>query len=200
GIRDDEPLDAKRRKLVDRLGRTALGHDLESISAFLGELSGVPFPDDDDMALRAARDNAMLMGDAMRAAWEAWLERECVAHPVLLVLEDLHWADAASVRLIDSTLRNLRDLPLMVLVLARPEVTTQFPGLWAERDVQTIKLGPLSRRAAEQLVADALGPGAKPAAVARIIERAGGNPFYLEELIRAVAGGRDDVFPDSVLG
>jgi tetratricopeptide (TPR) repeat protein len=79
-------------------------------------------------------------------------------------------------------------------------VATQFPGLWAEREVQTIKLGPLSKRAAEQLVEGALGRGAKPEAVARIIERADGNPFYLEELIRAVAAGRDDLFPDSVLG
>ncbi len=200
GIQDTDALDLRRRKLWSRLGARLHGPVLSHTAVFLGELLGSPFPDDDDPALRAARENPQLMGDSMRAAWEEWLTAECASEPVLLVLEDLQWGDAATVRLIDSTLRNLRDLPLMVLVLARPEVTTQFPGLWAEREVQTIKLGPLSRRAAEQLVADALGPGAKPAAVARIIERAGGNPFYLEELIRAVAGGRDDVFPDSVLG
>src|SRR5262249_11943311 len=159
-----------------------------AVSAFLGELSGVPFPDDDDMALRAARENAMLMGDTMRAAWEAWLERECAAHPVLLVLEDLHWGDAASVRLIDSTLRNLGELPLMVLVLGRPEVHSLFPGLWAERGVQTIKLGPLARRASEKLVKDALGDAA-PAVVNSILDRGDGNPFFLEELVRAVHGG-----------
>jgi serine/threonine protein kinase/tetratricopeptide (TPR) repeat protein len=200
GIQDSDALDLRRRKLRSRLAAHLDGAALHHTAVFLGELLGAPFPDQDDPALRAARDNPQLMGDAMRDAWEDWLTAECAATPVLLVLEDLQWGDAATVRLIDSTLRNLRDLPLMVLVLSRPEVATQFPGLWAEREVQTIKLGPLSKRAAEQLVVDALGPGAKPEAIARIIERADGNPFYLEELIRAVAGGRDDLFPDSVLG
>jgi len=200
GIRDGDPLESKRLKLEQRLTRTVGRRDLDSIAPFLGELIGVPFPDRDDKALRAARENAMLMGDAMRAAWEAWLEKECAAHPVLLVLEDLHWGDAASVRLIDSTLRNLRDLPLMVLVLARPGVNAQFPGLWAERDVQTIKLGSLARRSSEKLVRDALGPSVSAAVVERVLDRADGNPFYLEELVRAVAAGREETLPDSVLG
>jgi serine/threonine protein kinase/tetratricopeptide (TPR) repeat protein len=200
GIQDTDPIELRRRKLWSRVAMRLTGVALKHTAVFLGELLGSPFPDDDDPALRAARENPQLMGDAMRAAWEDWLTAECAAEPVLFVLEDLQWGDAATVRLIDTTLRNLRELPFMVLVLARPEVTTQFPGLWAEREVQTIKLGPLSRRAAEQLVAEVLGPNAKPASVARIIERADGNPFYLEELIRAVAAGRDDLLPDSVLG
>ena len=199
-IQDTDAIELRRRKLWSRLGAQLSGAKLHHTAVFLGEMLGSPFDDHDDPALRAARESPQLMGDAMRDAWEEWLTAECAAHPVLLVLEDLHWGDAATVRLVDSTLRNLRDLPLMVLVLSRPEVTTQFPGLWAEREVQTIKLGPLSKRAAEQLVEGALGPRARPEAVARIIERADGNPFYLEELIRAVAAGRDDLFPDSVLG
>ena len=200
GIQEADPIELRRRKLVVRLGARLDGLLLHRATAFLGELCGTPFPDDDDPALRAARENPQLMGDSMCAAWDAWLTTECAEQPVLLVLEDLQWGDAATVRLIDSTLRNLRDLPLMVLALARPEVTTQFPGLWSEREVQTIKLGPLSRRAAEQLVTEALGPQATSEAVGRIVERADGNPFYLEELVRAVAAGRDDMFPDSVLG
>ncbi len=88
----------------------------------------------------------------------------------------------------------------MVLVLARPEVNAQFPGLWAERDVQTIKLGSLARKASERLVRDALGPSVSSSVVERVLDRADGNPFYLEELIRAVAAGREDALPDSVLG
>jgi tetratricopeptide (TPR) repeat protein len=200
GIGDGDPMGVKRNKLRERVGQAGRGRERENIAAFLGELIGAPFAEDDDKALRAARENAMLMGDAMRAAWEAWLAAECAAHPVLLVLEDLHWADAASVRLVDSTLRNLRDTPLMVLVLARPEVNAQFPGLWAERDVQTIKLGPLARKAADKLVRDALGSCVSDAVVTRVLDRAEGNPFYLEELVRAVAAGRTETLPDSVLG
>jgi tetratricopeptide (TPR) repeat protein len=200
GIQEADAIALRRRKLTARLGAHLEGAARQRATAFLGELAGTPFPDQDDPALRAARETPQLMGDSMYAAWYEWLAAECEAAPTLLVLEDLHWGDAATVKLVDATLRNFRDLPLMVLALARPEVTTHFPGLWSEREVQTIKLGPLSRRAAEQLVQGALGARAKPEAIARIVDRADGNPFYLEELVRAVVAGRDDVFPDSVLG
>ncbi|WP_437762847.1 protein kinase [Sorangium sp. So ce281] len=200
GMREGEPVEARRRKLTRRLGRHLSGEALSRIAAFLGELSRTPFPDGETSGLRAARDNAMLMADATRAAWEDWLAAECAAQPVLLVLEDLHFGDPATVRLIDQTLRNLRDLPLMLLALARPEVSKQFPGLWTDREVQTIKLGPLPAKASERMVRSALGEDTPAETVARVVERADGNPFYLEELIRAVATGKGDVLPDSVLG
>ncbi|WP_437589569.1 serine/threonine-protein kinase [Sorangium sp. So ce1000] len=200
GMREGEPVEARRRKLKRRLGRHLSGEALSRIAAFLGELSRTPFPDGETSGLRAARDNAMLMADATRAAWEDWLAAECAAQPVLLVLEDLHFGDPATVRLIDQTLRNLRDLPLMLLALARPEVNKQFPGLWTDREVQTIKLGPLPAKASERMVRSALGEETPAETVARVVDRADGNPFYLEELIRAVADGKGDVLPDSVLG
>jgi tetratricopeptide (TPR) repeat protein len=104
------------------------------------------------------------------------------------------------VQLIDATLRRLRELPLMVLALGRPAIATKFPGLWSEREVQTIRLLPLPRRASEQLVREALGPAVADEVVARVVERADGNPFHLEELVRAVSAGRDEVLPESVLG
>jgi eukaryotic-like serine/threonine-protein kinase len=200
GIRDGEPLDERRRKLTERFARCLSGAATARVSALLGELSGTPFPDDTAPELRAARGNAQIMGDAMRAAWEEWIAAECSAGPVVLGLEDLHWGDAASVRLIDATLRNLRDLPLLVLVLARPEIHTRFFALWAGRGAQEVKLGPLPRKASEQLVTEALGKRVGAEMVARVVDRGNGNPFYLEELVRAVAAGRHDTFPDSMLG
>ncbi len=200
GIRDDEPLEDRRARLERRLARHLAPADLPRVAAFLGELIGAPFPDGHHEALRAARQSPMLFGDAMRTAWEDWLTAECAASPVLLVLEDLHGGDAATVRLVDATLRNLRDLPLMVLALARPEVQEQFPALWAEREVHSFRLGSLPRKASERLVRDTLGEGVSAALVARIVDHGGGNPFYLEELVRAVVAGRGESFPDSVLG
>ncbi len=200
GIHEGDPIELRRRKLIQRVSRSLNEPERSATVPFLGELAGITFPDQGDKVLRAARGNAMLMSDAMRSAWEEWISAECAAQPVLLVLEDLHWADAASVSLIDATLRNLRDLPLMVLVLARSEVHEQFPGLWAEREVQTIKLGPLSRKLSEKIAKDALGADASSDMIARVVDRADGNPFYLEELIRAVVAGRGDALPDTVLG
>ncbi len=200
GIHEGEPLDERRRKLAARLGLHLEGAGLARACAFLGEMAGTPFPDDTAAPLGAARRNAQIMGDMMRAAWEEWLAAECAAQPVVLHLEDLHWGDAASVRLVDATLRNLRDLPLLVLASARPEIHARFPDLWADRAVHALTLGPLPRRAGERMVRAALGEGASAALVARVIERADGNPFYLEELIRAVAAGRHGALPESVLG
>ncbi len=203
GIRDDDPIDARRNKLRARVARRVDRVSRGRVAAFLGELAGAPFPDEDDDALRAARDNARLMSDGIRAAWEDWLAAECAAQPMLLVLEDLHWGDAATVALLDGALRNLRELPLMVLVTARPEVHAAFPSLWSERELQIIRIGPLSRKASEQLVRAALGEVADADLVTRLCDRGQGNPFYLEELVRATHAGRfpeSGALPDSVLG
>src|SRR5262249_7026557 len=162
-------------KLVQRLARTAPRRELASIAPFLGELVRAGFADAEGKALRAPRENAVLLGDAVRAARGGWLRGECAGDPVLPVLAGLRRGGAgvaATFGGIDSTRPTVRGLPLRVLVLARPEVSTLFPGLWSEREVQTIKLGPLVRKASEKLVRDALGAGASDAVVARILDRA----------------------------
>jgi eukaryotic-like serine/threonine-protein kinase len=200
GIQEAEPLPERQRKLMERVGRHVDRDVLPRIAAFLGELANVPFPDDQNDALRMARQNPQLMGDAMRRSWEDWLAAECSAHPVLIVLEDLHWGDLGTVSFVDAALRNLRDQPLIVLALARPDVETRFPDLWRGRELQIIRLSPLSKRASEKLVREALGPGVADDVVAQIVDRADGNAFYLEELIRAAADGRHEALPDSVIG
>jgi tetratricopeptide (TPR) repeat protein len=201
-ILEGEPLPERREKLTARVGRCLSGRPREAarVTEFLGELCSVPFPDDDSAGLRAARLDPMLMGDAMREAWTAWLAAECAVQPVLLVLEDLHWGDLPTVNFVDAALRNLPEAPLMVLALARPEVHDQFPGLWGDRALQELRLDKLSRKAAEKLVREVLGPSADPRKVAVVVDRADGNAFYLEELMRAVAEGKEDALPETVLG
>jgi tetratricopeptide (TPR) repeat protein len=200
GIQEGEPLDEKRRKLVERVARTVEREVVPRVAAFLGEIANVPFPDEENEALRMARQNPQLMGDAMRRSWEDWLAAECAAHPVLLLLEDLHWGDLGTVGFVDAALRHLREQPFLVLALARPEVEARFPDLWKARDLQVLRLAPLSKRASEKLVREALGDGVTDALVERLIARADGNAFYLEELIRATAAGRHESLPDSVIG
>ncbi len=169
------------------------------VAAMLGELAGVPFPDDTSEKLRAARQDARLMGELMRDAFEDWLAAECDAAPVVLVLEDMHWGDLPTVRFVDAALRNLAERPLFVLALARPDVDDIFPRLWSERGATTVPLAPLSRTAAEKLVRAAAGASVDPETAARIVERAQGNPFFLEELLRAAEAGLAEL-PESVLG
>jgi hypothetical protein len=212
GVQDGAPLADRCAQLLQRVRRSfapsAQSAGPESllsepekvrIAESLGELCGVLFPDDQSPTLRAARQDPFLMSERIRESFLRFLAAELRAQPILLILEDLHWGDALTVRLIDAALRDLEDLPLMVLALARPEVKGLFPGLWEGRQRQEISLGPLSRRACERLVGQVLGAQADPEQVAKIVARAGGNALFLEELIRAAADGKGDELPETIL-
>ncbi|WP_437605013.1 protein kinase [Sorangium sp. So ce834] len=197
GLAETDAVEERRRKVRARVERHA-SLDAARVATFLGELVGAPFPDD-DVQLRAARRNPMLMGDQLRLAWEDFLRAECAVHPVLLVLEDLHWGDLPTLTMVDAALRNLKDRPFMVMGLGRPEVHELFPKLWDERRGHKLRLAGISRRSSERLVRQVLGEGESPALVATLVERADGNAFYLEEQIRAAAAGKGEDLPETVL-
>lgn len=195
---DGEPPRVQREKIRARVSRHVSQRDRTRVTQFLAEALGVSMPEEDDVQLRAARHDPILMGDQMRRAFEDWLAAECSAHPVVLVLEDLHWGDLPSVKFVDSALRALADKPLMVLALARPEVKDLFPDLFADRGVQELRLKELSKKASEKLVRQVLGETTSDEIVAQIVHTAGGNAFFLEELIRSVssnAPSRSDIPP-----
>ncbi|HEX5061945.1 MAG TPA: protein kinase [Kofleriaceae bacterium] len=197
GIIDDEPLSSRQRKLKARVLRNVT-RDGTRITEFLGELAGAPSRDEPSLQLRAARQDPQLMGDQMLRAWEDFVEAETGAGPIVIMLEDLHWGDMPTVRAMDTIIRQLPERPLFVLALARPEVDSVFPRLWHERNVERISLGELTRRAAEKLIREALG-NVDAAMLTRLIDRAAGNAFYLEELIRSVAEGKGDRLPETVV-
>ncbi len=199
GVVDGEPLDARRAKLSARVARHVPERSVGRVTEFLGEIVGIPFPDDESPVLRAARQDAMIMNEHLEQAFRDFLRAETEAQPVLLVLENLHWGDLPTVRFVDTALRELKDRPFMVLALGRPEVHDTFPHLWNERGLTEIRLRELSDRASEKLVRQALGGGVGADTVSRIVALADGNAFYLEELIRAVTEGRGAELPPTVL-
>jgi predicted ATPase len=118
--------------------------------------------------------------------YEAWVEflGELVANrPAVVLVEDLHWAEEPLLDLIDRLVRDVRG-PLLVLATGRPELLDRRPA-WGggKRNAATLWLGPLSSadatRMLEELVAGQL-PGPLSAIV---VERAEGNPFFIEELV-----------------
>ena len=199
GVHAGEPPETVREKLAARVLRSVGAPEAQRVAEFLGELVGAPFSGEDSVMLRAARGDAVLMGDQIRRAWEDFVQAEARRQPIVIVLEDLHWGDLPTVRAIDGALRALGEAPVMVLALARPEVHDVFPGLWHERALTELRLSGLSRKASERLVREALGEGVERDEVARITQRADGNAFYLEELIRAVAEGKGGELPETVL-
>jgi tetratricopeptide (TPR) repeat protein len=140
----------------------------------------------------------MLMKDQIHRAWEDFLVAECTATPVVIVLEDMHWGDLPSIHLFDVALNRLRDHPFLLLALARLEVDQAFPELWATRNVTRIGLGRLSKNASRRLAREMLGAAPSDEAIDRLVDRADGHAFFLEELIRA-ASRREEAPPETVL-
>ncbi|WP_437736479.1 protein kinase domain-containing protein [Sorangium sp. So ce1335] len=198
GLLDGEPLEARQQKLAARVAERVAAPLRRQVTEFLGEMVGAPFPAEASVLLRTARQDAKVMGDQMQAAWVELVRAECRTRPVLLVLEDLHWGDRPTVEYVDAALRLLEGERLMVLALARPEVREAFPDLWSKRALTDLRLVGLSRRTCEKLVVEALG-APDPETVARIVDRAGGNAFFLEELVRAAAEGHGGGVPETVL-
>jgi tetratricopeptide (TPR) repeat protein len=198
-IADGEDPETSRDKIERYIERSVSRAERRgALTVYLGELAGVPFPDGAHETLGAARQNPTLLGDAMRSAWLDFLTGLCETGPVILILEDMHWGDLPTASFVDAALSSLGDCPLFVLALARPEVFDVLPGLWETREPQLLRLGPLRRAAAVALAREVLGAGAAEGRIERVVELAEGNAFFLEELIRAVAEGRDEL-PESVL-
>jgi tetratricopeptide (TPR) repeat protein len=188
-----------RHRLREHMSHLFGDQRAPQVAELLGDMIGVA-PEVASPELRAARNEPRLLQTRYESAFCDWLAAETVRHPLLIVVEDLHWGDHASVSCIEEALRRLADHPILVLALARPEVHDMFPRLWdATGSLQVVRLGGLTRRAAERLVGTMLGDGAPRDRIARVVARADGNAFYLEELIRRVSEGGGDELPETVL-
>ena len=108
--------------------------------------------------------------------------------PLIVVVEDLHWMDAASEALGLSLLHGVDTLPIFVLLTYR----SGYRQPWMDRSYVTqIALPPLSREDSEGIVRAVLDVDVPPALTDLIVDRAEGNPFFLEELARVVAEQSD---------
>ncbi|HEX8436120.1 ATP-binding protein, partial [Archangium sp.] len=197
-VGEGDNLDARRNRLYQRVAQHLPEAQAQEIVEFLGELCAIPFPEEGSPRLRAARGDPRLMSAQVGKALAAFLQAECAHSPVLLVLEDLHWSDELTVKLVDELLRELAEQPFMVLALARPDVKELFPGLWSRR-VQELALHGLSRKAGARLIREVLGAQVPEAVVQRVVDQSDGNALFLEELIRMAAEGRGEEAPETVL-
>jgi class 3 adenylate cyclase/tetratricopeptide (TPR) repeat protein len=137
------------------------------------------------------------------SAWRRWIELLADRRPLVLVFEDLQWADDDLLDFVDELAEWATDLPLLVLCTTRPELFERRPG-WGggKRNVLTVSLGPLSDGDTARIVAFTLERALLPAETqAALLERAAGNPLYAEQYARMVAeGGPPDDLPETVQG
>ncbi len=124
-------------------------------------------------------------------AWRTFFERLAASGPVVMVFEDLHWADTGTLDFIDHVLEWSRNVPLLIVTLARPELLARRPDWGAgTRSFTSLHLEPLGTESMRQLLAG-LVPGLPTAARDAIVARADGIPLYAVETVRMLlAQGR----------
>src|SRR4051794_24746035 len=169
GIADDDPLDVAIEKL------RSFCED-EVVADLLGLASGVL------EAVQAERSQQEI-------AWAGreWAQRLAQEQPLVLVFEDIHWAEEPLLELIEHLVTWVREAPLLVVTLARPELLDIRPG-WGGGRVRatSIELEPLGPSESEALL-DALDGTLDPSERQAVLTKTEGNPLYVEETVRMLA-------------
>jgi len=172
-ISEEDPQDVVAERLRSGLERwIGDAADREFISPRLGQLLGLPSPQ-------------VLAREELFSGWRLFFERLAEYLPVVMVVEDLQWADAGMVDFLDHLLEWSGDHAIFLLVLSRPEGTERRGLGLSRRSVTTLPLDPLSDEVIGELL-DGLVSGLPSAPRARIVERAEGIPLYAIETVRGL--------------
>ncbi len=160
------------------------------------------------LALLGIAGEAQLGGDRRNeafAAWRRFLEGLADQRPLVVVVEDIHWADESLLDFLDELVDWLTDVPLLVVATARPELLERRPG-WGggKLNATTLALSPLSDEQTAELIGRLLArPLLAADAQQALLERAGGNPLYAEQFVELYTeqGSTDELaLPETLQG
>ena len=187
GIYENDPVEVARAKVAAAVDALFADAGATDATRYLSLLLG--------LGLDAPPDEAIHLLFTMRMLVEHLAERQ----PLLLVFEDVHWADDPLLDLIDYLVIHVRDARLLVMALARPEFLetgrTWGGGMIGQTTLPLEPLGALDSKA----VATALLPAADASTIERVVSVAEGNPLFLEELGASVADAvSSDELPSTV--
>jgi class 3 adenylate cyclase/ATP/maltotriose-dependent transcriptional regulator MalT len=170
GISDDDPLDTAQRKLRDYC-------EDEAVADLLGLAVGV---------LEAVEGERA----QQEISWAAreWAEQLADAQPLVLVFEDVHWGEEPLLELIEHLAATVREAPLLIICLARPELLDVRP-MWGGGRVRatTLELEPLQREESAQLVEELAAELDVEIDLATVLAKSEGNPLFVEETVRMLA-------------
>ena len=181
GIYENDSIEESRAKLGALVRQALPAAETEDTTFYLALLIGL-----------SGGDQSMQRGYLFFSARRI-VEALAASQPLLIVLEDLHWADSGLLDLIEYLAAHIRDTPLIIVCLARPEFMDQRSG-WAA-DVHahtTIALDPLSSADAARLATSLLAEAASGREIAEsLADTSEGNPLFIEELAASFADGKD---------
>lgn len=131
-------------------------------------------------------------------AWIAASHAAAAGRPLVVGLEDMHWADRPSILALDRMVASERVQPLLLVALARPTELDSLADFLSRRNPLRINLPPLRSKAIESLARATLGDRLSRSSLDFIVSHAQGNAFVVEELIRAVSRGQATI-PETAL-
>jgi class 3 adenylate cyclase/tetratricopeptide (TPR) repeat protein len=185
GIAEEDLAEVAAAKLRDGLDRFVPDPTERTYAGVrLSRLLGVVFAGD---------SGATLSREELFAGWRLFFERLAAVQPLVLLVEDAQYADAGLLDFLDYLIDWGRDLPVYVLVFARPELGQVRPGFGTGRNRSTLTLDPLDPASMDRLV-DALVPGMPTSARSKITSQAQGIPLFAVETVRSLID-RDIVQP-----
>ena len=172
GAPADAGAEAVREALSARLAQLGATHAEATAETLAASLSGA---------------GEAVDATALARAWRRLLAELAGQRPLVIAVEDAHWADEGFLELLEAS-ATLPGSPLLVICTARPEIAALRPDLGAADGHQRLALRPLTAAATEELAAQLVN-GGDPALSRRIAETSAGNPFFAEEIAHAVATG-----------
>jgi class 3 adenylate cyclase/tetratricopeptide (TPR) repeat protein len=190
GVTEEASPDARWRAIESRVS-DLFPTRVADVAPFLGSILGAAIPAE-YQARVSYLDPGRLRGEAFRSILET-IEASAARTPIVMVFEDLHWADSASIDLAIELLSAAERSPIGLILVFRPR---RSEPSWtvheaAERDhphnYKTISLEPLDENESRSLVSSLLDIDGLPERVRRLIlAKSEGNPFFLEEVIRSM--------------
>jgi class 3 adenylate cyclase/tetratricopeptide (TPR) repeat protein len=185
-IQEDESSDSVRKKFEDGLLETFDQHDDGEMKAhYLGQLLGFDFRSSPHLQ-RALREPKLLREMALNSLND-YLNSMMLSEPVILFLEDFHWADGSSLDVVEDVAGALSARPLLLIAFTRPGLYQRRPE-WGDRYTyqRRLDLHALSERDSQLLLDEVLQKLENIPDALRdlVVANAEGNPFYVEELVK----------------
>jgi adenylate cyclase len=176
GLGESDPAEQVRWKIAERL--LALDPSFEEDLSLVLDLLGVP----DSLPGDVVRESS---AERLAAFIRRFIRLQSIREPVVVLLDDAHWIDRASDELMRELAAAVPGTRTLLLANFRPEYRPDWIG---GAHYQQLSLSPLGLEASRELLRDLLGPDPSTDDLAdRIRERTGGNPFFIEEIVQALA-------------
>ena len=177
GIAEEDPTDVAAAKLEEGLVRfVADASERDYVGVRLSRLLGVPY---------TSETKIVLSKEELYAGWRLFFERLAQVAPVVMLIEDAHHADESLLSFLEHLIDWTRELPIFVLVFARPGLEAIDSGYGVGRNRSTLSLDPLDDPSMQRLV-ESLVPGMPTRARDAITARAQGIPLFAVETIRSL--------------